>query len=99
MQKTTKVVRLYDWLEGIINNLINYHMTLKVLNGFCNGLYSHTILQIRYGQDEIEMMLEALDAKDESEPASRKTSVGVAPPWECSSRKASRREEVSVGAK
>ena len=53
----------------------------------------------RYGQDEIEMMLEALDAKDESEPASRKTSVGVAPPWECSSRKASRREEVSVGAK
>jgi len=52
----------------------------------------------RYGQDEIEMMLEALDAKDESEAPSRKSS-GVAPPWECSSRKASRREEVSVGVK
>ena len=45
------------------------------------------------------MMLEAKDAKDESEAPSRKTSVGVQPPWECSSRKASRREEVSVGAK
>merc|ERR1712018_144012 len=44
----------------------------------------------RYGQDEIEMMLEALDAKDECEAPS---------PWECASRKASRREEVSVGAK
>ena len=43
------------------------------------------------------MMLEAKDARDESEAPSRKTSVGVQPPWECSSRKASRREEVSVG--
>ena len=45
------------------------------------------------------MMLEALDAKDECEAPSRKTSVGAPPPWECASRKASRREEVSVGAK
>jgi hypothetical protein len=49
------------------------------------------------------MMLEAKDARDESEAPSRKTSVGVQPPWECSSlsssRKASRREEVSVGTK
>ena len=44
------------------------------------------------------MMLEALDARDESEPPSRKTSEGVRPPWESGSRKASRREEVSVGA-
>ena len=55
--------------------------------------------EFRYGQDEIEMMLEALDAKDECEAPSRKTSVGAPPPWECASRKASRREEVSVGAK
>merc|ERR1711936_937703 len=53
----------------------------------------------RYGQDEIEMMLEAKGAKDESDAPSRKTSVGVQPPWESSSRKASRREEVSVGVK
>ena len=57
----------------------------------------------RYGQDEIEMMLEAKGARDESEAPTRKPSVGVQPPWECSSlpssRKASRREEVSVGAK
>merc|ERR1712051_612932 len=32
--------------------------------------------------------------KDESDAPSRKTSVGVQPPWESSSRKASRREEV-----
>ena len=43
------------------------------------------------------MMLEAKDARDESEAPSRKPSVGVQPPWECASRKASRREEVGVG--
>ena len=43
------------------------------------------------------MMLEAKGARDESETPSRKPSVGVQPPWECGSRKASRREEVSVG--
>ena len=46
------------------------------------------------------MMLEALDARDESEAPPRKTSaVDVPPPWESASRKASRRENVSVGAK
>ena len=63
----------------------------------------HCITLNSYGQEEIEMMLEAKDARDEVEAPSRKPSVGVQPPWECSSlassRKASRREEVSVGTK
>ena len=50
----------------------------------------------RYGQEEIEDMLLSKDAKDEAEAPSRKTSVGVDPPW---IRKSSRREEVGVGAK
>ena len=50
----------------------------------------------RYGQDEIEMMLEAKDAKDEQDAPSRKHSEGVEPPW---IRRPSRREEVGVGAK
>merc|ERR1712029_870679 len=53
----------------------------------------------RYGQEEIEMMLEAKDAKDEQEGPSRKTSEGVDPPWMSASRRQSRREEVGVGAK
>ena len=35
----------------------------------------------RYGQDEIEMMLEAKGAKDEQDAPSRKPSTGVDPPW------------------
>merc|ERR1712111_31048 len=50
----------------------------------------------RYGQDEIEMMLEAKGAKDEQDAPSRKPSTGVDPPW---IRRQSRREEVGVGAK
>jgi len=43
----------------------------------------------RYGQDDIESMLNKKGAKDEQDPPSRKASIGPDPPWMVSSRKSS----------
>merc|ERR1739840_84169 len=60
----------------------------------------------RYGQDDIESMLNKKGGKDEQDPPSRKPSVGVDPPWMSTSRKTSaisttsttRQERISIGA-
>ena len=43
----------------------------------------------RYGQDDIESMLNKKGAKDEQDPPSRKASIGPDPPWMSTSRKSS----------